>query len=207
MKMKNAIESLLATVKCAWSKAVFNFEQTLDAWLHPGSQYFANAGNVAATTDSGYPNAAKRHLDGIITYLANSTQTLSTTAPWTNRYQCVIFGNDSYHCYLSGSAGEFILGIAMDSPYQAGEPVMVAIPNAYTGTVLVMATGAIKAGTIVQSNGDGTVAAWAFGSTAANVGVLLTASTATGDYCEMSLGITPGSSHTAIAYSGATFTF
>ena len=197
---KNAISSLLATVTCVWQSAVFAFENWLDDIRHPDGKLFANDA----------PSSTGRHLDGIISYFANSTQTANTTAPWTNRYQVVIFGNAVGNCYLGQTAGEVPLGVCLDQPdlpgTNGGQPIEVAIPGAYKGTTLVYATGVIAYGTLLKSNGDGTVVAWTSGSTTCLIGVALTASTATGDYIEMAFWPVPGSSQTGIAtMTGATF--
>jgi hypothetical protein len=197
MKKKNAINSLLATVKCAWSMAVFNFEQWVDRKRHPDGQLMANA--APTMTDPGYPNAVKRNLSGIKTYFANSAQTLATTAPWTYRYSVVIFGTDQFHCAVGQAAGEVVLGICWDLPDLPQDPVQVAICDAIQGTSLVVATGVIAAGTFLKSNGDGTVIALgATGATTCMIGTALTASTATGDYIECSLALAPGTSQLLI---------
>ncbi len=197
-KIRYAISAMLATVTCVWQRAVFALEQVLDDIQHSDGTLMANA--TAAVTDPGYPNAVSRTENGIKSYFANSAQTLSTTTPlWTYRYSCVIFGIDAFHCAVGQTSGEVILGVCQDLPDNPQDPVQVAIPDALTGTTLVVATGAIAAGTLLKSNGDGTVVAWTTGSTTCMIGTALTASSATGDCIEATLGLNVGSSQAVIA--------
>jgi hypothetical protein len=203
-KLKYAKIALLATVTCVWQRAVFAFEQWVDGIRHPYGHLMANAAPVS--TDPGYPNAVKRSESGIKTYFANSAQTLAATAPWTYRYSVVIFGSDQWHCAVGQNQGEVPLGVCWDLPDSPQDPVQVAIVDCIQGTTLVVATGAIAAGTFLKSNGDGTVVAWATGSTTCMIGVALTASSATGDYIEMAFSLNVGSAQTVIA-SGTSLTF
>jgi hypothetical protein len=204
-KLTKRIESLLATVKCAWSLAVFNFENWLDSVRYPNATTLANDA----------PSSTGRSLTGLKTYCANSTQVVQTgtTAqlqPWANRYNVVIMGQVVAGsvantlpfyllCYLGQTAGEVPLGICWDTPDLPGDPLQVAIPDALAGTSLVYATGVIAAGTLLMSNGDGTVTAWTSSTTHCSIGYALTPSTATGDYIEMSLSLNAGSGQTTIA--------
>ena len=204
-KLKYAKIALLATVTCAWQQVVFRFEQWVDRIRHPDGQLMANV-TAPTTTDVGYPNAVKRNETGIKSYFANSTQSASTTAPWTYRYSVVIFGTDQFHCAVGQNQGEVPLGVCWDLPDLPQDPVQVAVVDSIAGTTLVVATGAIAAGTFLKSNGDGTVVAWTSGTTTCMIGVALTASTATGDYIEMAFSLNVGSSQTTIA-SGANLTY
>ena len=85
---------------------------------------------------------------------------------------------------ISAATTDKIIGTALDVPDVAGDPVAVRLLSS-SGTMRMVAAGAITAGDSLTSNGDGACKTWVTGSNNYVIGVALMAATTAGDIIEV----------------------
>lgn len=90
---------------------------------------------------------------------------------------------------VSAASTDKVIGVAIDAPDNAGDPVTVRLLTS-AGTMRMVASGAITAGDSLCSNGDGAVKTWVTGSSQYVIGVALMAATTAGDIIEV-MGMAP----------------
>ena len=85
---------------------------------------------------------------------------------------------------VSSASTDKVIGVAQDAPDVAGDPVTVRLLSS-SGTMRMVAAGAITAGDQLTSNGDGAVKTWVTGSSQFVIGIALMAATTAGDIIEV----------------------
>jgi hypothetical protein len=85
---------------------------------------------------------------------------------------------------ISAASTDKCIGVALDVPDVAGDPVAVKLLSV-AGTLRMVASGAITAGDSLTSNGDGACKTWVTGSSQYVLGIALMAATTAGDIIEV----------------------
>jgi hypothetical protein len=130
-------------------------------------------------------------VDGIKTFSAAAALTnfAAFAAAYTNAYQpagrfALVVQSSAGVVDVSTSAGDFIIGVCLDYPDNAGDPLAVRLING-AGSCRMVAAGAISLNAQVQSNGDGSIKTATTGGYV--VGIALQAAGAAGDIIEVML--------------------
>jgi hypothetical protein len=78
-------------------------------------------------------------------------------APSTTRFQLVKQGNADNHFTVVTSVADLPLAVCYDEPAATTDPMHIQLLNGTGRTLKMIAAGAIAAGSVVVTNGDGTV--------------------------------------------------
>jgi hypothetical protein len=145
-----------------------------------------NMANAANAPSSGLSsNGEKTYLCGAVADWTTFTGAYTNTHQPPGRHALVVFGADSSHIRISGTAAtDKPIGFCTDCPDATEDPVNVVLLSSGR-TVLAVAAAAITLGDLVSSNGDGAVKTGGAGVAGWVVGRALQAAGAAGDVIEV----------------------
>jgi hypothetical protein len=171
-----AILSLLALA--AVRAAVIYWKRTRN-----NVRLMANAANQPGTGRN--TTGRRTFLCGLLADWTTFAAAYTNTFQPPGRFACVILSTDpsgAQAVRISSSATDNIVGICEDAPDATDDPLVVALLST-PGTLFAVAAGAITAGALLQSNGDGAVTTYAT-SGAYCIGRTINGAGAAGDIVE-----------------------